>query len=70
MFKDKTIEKRVMGVVRSIISEAQTNLERDCEAAADALIADMEAVHQKHEGTRAQIEEKHVKSVFAKLAAA
>lgn len=57
-----------MGSVKAIIAEAQLNLERDAEAAADALIAELQAVHDKHAGKKDELVEVHVQSVFRKLA--
>lgn len=68
MFKDRTIEKRVMGTVRGIIEEAQVALERDAEAAAEELASDLDAVIEKHEGKKNALVETHVKAVFARLA--
>lgn len=68
MFRDRTIEKRVMGQVQAAIDEAQANLDRDAASLADSLIADLKAVHDMHAAKAEALTQSHVRSVFVKLA--
>lgn len=56
-----------MGQVRGAIDEAQAALDRDAVSLADALIADLQKVHDEHATKHEAMVESHVKSVFAKL---
>ena len=68
-FKDRSIEKRVMAVVRDAIDEAQREHDEEVERAEEALQASLKAAQDAHEAKLLTIVEDGVKKVFARLKA-
>ena len=67
MFRDKTIERRVMMSVRGAITRAQEAFEGECEQIETDRAAAVDAVHEQHNEKTREAEEKAVKSVFENL---
>lgn len=69
MFRDRTIEKRVMAVVRSAIESAQKEHEEAVERAEMDLEATIAQANQAHEDRVAAIADEGVRKVFVGLTA-
>lgn len=67
LFKDKTIEKRVMAVVSEAIATSQAAYEADVEAEEVELEAAIERIHEAHEEKRSALAATHVQNVLSKL---
>lgn len=66
-FKDKTIEKRMMTLVRTIIKDAQKAYDDTIESAEKALEAKIESLRSEHEAGKADLADNLVKEAFSKL---
>jgi F0F1-type ATP synthase membrane subunit b/b' len=69
LLRDRTIEKRVMAVVRNAIESAQRDHDAEIEQADQEHEAEMERIKAAHEAQKLAIADKHVSNVLGKLRA-
>lgn len=67
IFRDRTIEKRVMTVVSNAIEQAQKEHDEEVQRAEEELERTIEAANNAHETRLIEIADAGVKKVFSRL---
>lgn len=66
-FKDHTIEKRMMALVKNVIAEGQKAFDAAIKSSEDILEAQIETLKHNHELDKVSLADQMVKEAFAKL---
>ena len=67
LFRDRTIEKRVMTVVNNAIEQAQKEHDEEVQRAEEELERTIEAANSAHDARLIEIADAGVKKVFSRL---
>lgn len=67
MFRDKTIERKVMEVVRGKIAQEQALYEEEAVTLEESHKASMDQLVQGHEVDKVKLVDKHVNKIIGKL---